>query len=132
MPNIQIKIKNLPEFQRAMAKAPQIVGRHLQSAVEKAGALFLSESKQNIRTGLDMWKAPIDTGYMWNHIFLNIFPLRAEIYPTADYAVYVHEGTSRMVARPFFDITAQHSERDLADFFADELEKAMTEVARGV
>lgn len=130
MSNIKVEIKNLDKFMEAMIKSPQIVSRRMQNAIEKAGNVFLRGTKENIRTGTDMWKPPINTGFMWNNIFLNIFPLKAEIRPTASYAVYVHEGTSRMQSRPFLEITERTENDEMQKIFTDELDQAMNEIAR--
>jgi HK97 gp10 family phage protein len=130
MPQITMTIKNMAAFQAALGQSPQIVSKHLQKAISLSSVHFLSAVKQNIRTGTDMWKPPIDTGYMWNTIFSNVFPLKTEIYATADYAVYVHEGTSKMRARPFFTITAEREEKAIDKIFTDELNAALQEVSR--
>lgn len=127
---IKIRIKNLEEFQKGLSEFPRVIARHLQIGIEKSSVLFLGKTKENIKAGTDMWKAPINTGYMWNHIFPTITPLRAEIVSMAEYSIFVHEGTGRMQARPFFEITARHEENALGDIFESELEKALQEVAR--
>ncbi len=128
MVDVNITIQNLDTFRKALEKSPQIVGKHLDRALNLAATTFLGKTKDNIRQGVDMWKPPIDTGYMWNHIFFNIFPLKAEIYPTAEYATYVHDGTNRMRARPFFDITMNREGDNLNKIFEDELESALREI----
>lgn len=127
--NIQIKIKNLPEFIAALSSSPRVIGRHLNTAIQQSALYFLGKTKQNIKNSTDMWKSPIKTGYMWNHIFPTVSPLRAEITATADYAIYVHEGTRHMQKRPFFDITANHEERAIGRIFETELANALEEVS---
>lgn len=129
MADVQIRIENLSEFETAMAKSPQIVSKRLQTGIDRAGNTFLAATKENIRTGREMWKPPIDTGYMWNHIFLTLQPLKATIYPTANYATFVHDGTSRMQARPFFDITERSEQSQIERIFEEELKNAMQEIA---
>lgn len=131
MAQVNVRIENLDKFLKAMQQSPAIVGKHLQRGVQKATLHFLAATKDNIRTSRNMWKAPIDTGYMWNTLFTSIYPFRGEIIPTANYAVFVHEGTFKMEARPFFDITEQTDRGKLEKIFADELNAAMQEVARG-
>lgn len=43
----------------------------------------------------------VDTGFMLNSVSTTRGRLEAEVGPTAHYAIYVHEGTSRMPGRPF-------------------------------
>lgn len=129
MADIKIRIENLAEFQQALGKSPQIVGKRLHRGIDRAGNVFLAGTKENIRSGRDMWKAPIDTGYMWNHIFLSVQPLKATIYPTADYATFVHDGTSKMQARPFFEITERTEQNEIERIFQEELANALEEIS---
>lgn len=132
MPEIKIHIENLDKFERALRTSPRTIARKTQEAIDEAGNIFLAATKENIRSGRNMWKPPIDTGYMWNHIFLNIFPLKAEIIPTADYAVYVHEGTSKMQSRPFLAITEESEAKRIEQIFEKHLNRAMDDIGRGV
>ncbi len=127
---VSISIPNLKIFEEAIRKSPYIVGKHLQNAITEAGYFFERETKQVIRNSTDMWKSPIDTGYMWNTIYTEISSLRAEIVPRANYSVFVHQGTRFMQARPFFEITAKHANKDLVQIFENNLDKAMSEIAR--
>ncbi|WP_347042022.1 HK97-gp10 family putative phage morphogenesis protein [Brachybacterium nesterenkovii] len=45
--------------------------------------------------------APVDTGNLRSSINTTTQGLRAEVTATADYAVFVENGTSRMAPRPF-------------------------------
>lgn len=132
MPELKITIKNLDEFEKAMANSPKIVGKHLSRAVQIAGNEFLAGTIQNIKSSRNMWKSPIDTGFMWNTIFIRTTALEAVIYPVADYAIFVHEGTNRMRARPFFEITKDTESGNIERIFENELEKAMREVENNV
>jgi HK97 gp10 family phage protein len=130
MPDIKIKIENLDAFLDGVRQSPQIMSRHLNQAIQKSALYFLGKSKDHIRRGTDMWKPPIDTGYMWNNIYTEVFALTANIYATAQYAIYVHEGTRYMKGRPFFEITARHEQQPISDIFNEELNDAMKEIVR--
>src|SRR4051812_47729795 len=53
--------------------------------------------------------APVDTGNLMNSISTDVRGLTAEIGPTADYGLYVKEGTSRMAPQPYMGPAAdQH------------------------
>ena len=58
------------------------------------------------KTGLDVEAdakifAPVDTGNLRNSVTTRFSPLRAEVVATADYAVFVELGTTRMAEQPF-------------------------------
>lgn len=131
MPNISVHIEGLDTFIKGIKLAPQIFAKRLQRAIEIAGNHYLAATKQTIRNGTGMWKPPIDTGFMWNNIFLTVTQFKAEIIPIANYAIYVHEGTSRMRARPFLEITERNEMSKIESIFQTELEQAMKEAANG-
>lgn len=129
MASINVEIEGLDKFLTALARSPITVAKHLQRAIDLAGHQFLRGTKENIRSGREMWKAPIDTGRMWNSIYLTVGSLYATIQPNVDYAVYVHQGTFKMQARPFFEITEHTEQAKIEEFFHKELNAAMEEIA---
>jgi len=58
-------------------------------------------------------KSPVDTGLMRGSITTTIGNLEARIAPHTYYAIYVHEGTWKMGARPFLKEGAEIAERSL-------------------
>ena len=135
MGRISVKIRNLKRFEAAMRKSPKTVAKHLQKAISKSTLLFSKEAKDNIRTGRSMYKPPLDTGVMMNSIFPVITTLRGVVKvgssKALNYASFVHEGTSKMQARPFFDITADTTSVEINNIFERGLNDAIKEVARG-
>ena len=82
-----------------------------------------------------MWKPPIDTGAMRRGIhsdYINRFKRQAIIKPSIStpYALYVHQGTRKMKARPFFEITKKHEEKNISNFFNQALNNAVKEIVR--
>lgn len=129
MPEIKITFKDMDRFRAALKASPRIVAKHLQKAITTATFQFERAVKQNIRTGRDMWKPPIDTGRMWNAFQTSIYTLRGEITNPVRYSVFVHEGTYKMQARPFLTITERTEQEPINKLFQDELEAAMNEIA---
>lgn len=101
MPNIVISIT--PSLQ-AIGKAFRSVDLRdfLQKEIENIAFLTESYSKQVV---------PVDTGRLRSSISTDIGNLRAKVTTGTDYAVYVHEGTRRMRARPFMLWGAEFAER---------------------
>lgn len=129
MTDINIRIDGLDNFLAKLSKSPVVVTKHLQRAIEIAGNQFLAGTKQNIKTGREMWKSPIDTGRMWNSLYLTVGNLYAQIRPTVNYAVFVHQGTFKMQARPFFEITERTERMSIERIFQMELNAAMKEIS---
>lgn len=84
MATIKIEIKNIERLHDALSRSPQTVGKHMQEAIQLASMIYFTEVQRII---------PADTSNMARTTRRDIFPLRAEIYPTASYAAAVHEGT---------------------------------------
>lgn len=53
---------------------------------------------------------PVDTGRLRASIFTSIGNLEARIQPNTNYAIFVHEGTRYMTARPFMQIGFEKAE----------------------
>jgi HK97 gp10 family phage protein len=68
--------------------------------------------------------APVDTGNLRNSISSDIGVLSAEIGPTAEYGLYVEEGTSRMAPQPYMG--------PAADNRFPELEQALGAIVDGL
>lgn len=132
MATIQIKLKNINRILGAIAEAPRETRAGIQKAIERAGVFIQGKTKEHITAGTNMWKPPIDTGAMRRGIQAGFQPMKAIIRPsyTTPYASYVHEGTYKMRARPFFEITAKNEQKSVVDFFIKEMEKLVNNIAR--
>lgn len=130
MANINITIKNIDQVKQAFKEAPDVMKRGIQTAIEKLGLKVVKETKIAITEGRDMWKSPIDTGMMRQGIFAKYEPMRAIITPSSitPYAMYVHEGTSKMRARPFFEITATSKNDEFGEFFNKCIEAELSKI----
>lgn len=63
--------------------------------------------------------APVDTGNLKNSIgSQDVGPLEAEVRATANYAVYLETGTSRMAAQPFMGPAADKHTPAFSDAMA--------------
>lgn len=103
MVNISVKVN--PSFED--------VGRKFRSVdIQKASQegltefAFLTERFAKI-------SSPIDTGRLRASIVTDIGNMQAKIGPHVDYAIYVHEGTRYMKARPFLSIGYSQAEMKL-------------------
>lgn len=105
-------------LQRIYAGSPKIdigIGR----AIRKSALLVEREAK--IRT-------PVDTGQLQGSIAADIYPLMATIEPHKDYAMYVHEGTRFMSARPFMVQGADAARSTIQTIFDDEIANIMKNI----
>ena len=72
---------------------------HADHLEERASAAVHKAALDTMRDAKIL--APVDTGNLRNSITTRFSPLRAEVVATADYAVFVELGTTRMAEQPF-------------------------------
>jgi HK97 gp10 family phage protein len=91
---VKVDIVNLPEFKEALLKVPKDIDNGIYQALQEVLGLILSRAQHT---------APVDTGRLRADIKTRVKEkeLQGEIYNEVEYAVYVHEGTSRMSGRPY-------------------------------
>lgn len=75
-----------------LEKAPAAVTAKAGRAIAKTAHDIEADAKAIV---------PVDTGFLKNSISSDIGELSAVIGPTADYGLYVEEGTSRMGPQPY-------------------------------
>lgn len=122
---IHIEIKNLPQLRHAFGQAPNLMRREFKTALTKSAITVQRQSMIN---------APVDTGRLrGSHLFTvtgNDLSMRAEVYPTAEYGIFVHEGTRFMKGRPFLRKAAESSVREIDDFFTTATQNALNRIGR--
>lgn len=122
---VKIHIKNLAEIRQAFSQAPTIMRRKFSDALKKAAITVQRES---------MIRTPVDTGRLRASHMFNVSGLglgmQATVQPTADYAIFVHEGTRFMRGRPFLKQGADAAKNDIQRFFTDALQDGLNEIGR--
>lgn len=111
MAQVRVQIKGLKKFRKLVSSLPKSVFSEVQKGIREAAFIVEKKSKIAISTGRTR---AIDTGNLRSSIRVaEVKPFRAEIRPTANYGIYVHEGTRRMRPRPFMTIGLKDSVRDI-------------------
>ena len=117
MPEIKIEIKPPLSDLASALKGINLSGA-LQSTIEKFAFSIERASKQ---------VTPVKTGLLRGSILAEIKPLWAMISPHTNYAAFIHEGTSRIQARPFmtWGLEATYSKYgyDTSELFSEVKEK---------
>lgn len=111
MPNISITI-DAAKYDKFLKDAPNKMARIMQNVIYKGALLVERFSKIN---------APVDTGRLRASISTEIHPMQATVSTHTNYAVFVHEGTRRMSARPFMTTAANSADKEIGDIINDEL-----------
>lgn len=121
MPDIAIKITNLPQIKRAFAMAPQIMTRNLNLAIRKSVLDISRESKQ---------RTPVDTGRLRASTYERFSSLRGEVGTSVYYSVYVHDGTKFMRARPYLRDAVDAEEVQTNEHFRRAVQDTLTQIGK--
>lgn len=108
--DVEDVLKGLDIMQDDLTKA-------VKTSISKSALIIEGQSKIN---------SPVDTGRMRASIISEIQPLKATIMPTVSYAVFVHEGTRYMRARPFMRDAVDQKRDDITSVFESEISKAVS------
>lgn len=122
MPNVSIKITNLPQIKSAFAKSPRKMVDELNTAIKKSAIKIQGESMRN---------APVLTGRLRSSHTSLFENLKGIVQPNTDYAIYVHEGTRYMKARPFLFDAVQSEEQSVQGYFHDAVQNTLDDLAKG-
>jgi HK97 gp10 family phage protein len=123
MAEISIEITNLPEIRAAFRKAPAMMVRELDKAIRKSIFAIKGDSQR---------RSPVDTGYMRASHREMFSSLRGEVGPQAYYSIFVHDGTSRMRARPFLYDAVKSDESQVQGFFEDAVQNTLDQIGKDV
>ena len=144
MPEIQIKIKNMKEIRAAFRASPTIMRKNLQKGLNKS-ILYVGR-----RAAIN---APVDTGRLRASIMGGTFKakgslpegsyrtnigvglasmgiLTASVGPTVNYAVWVHDGTKYMRARPFLQQGVDESEPHIDRWMKEAVDDTLNDIGR--
>ncbi len=137
---ISVTIKNLDKVRAALMESPVVVAKHINKAINRSILDIRNEA---------MDTTPVDTGRLKGSFEMVFGKLRGEIGPTADYAIYVHEGHRQQVGRyvaaigkrlvspyvkgnPFLKIAVSNAENKINKNFQEGLKDSLEEIARSV
>lgn len=100
--SVKVDISEMAAYSAKLRHASGTVGARASAVLRKTAYDIEADAKQLIQA-----YDAVDTGAMLNSVSTTIAGdgrngvMTAEIGPTVEYAIYVHEGTSRMPGRPF-------------------------------
>jgi len=100
--------------QRFFIKLPIHLKMALNTAIKKSAFIVEREAKK---------VTPVLTGRLRSSIFTIIEPLKATVQPRTNYAIFVHEGTNKMKARPFMVEGGKNASKQIEQIFINEVKK---------
>jgi len=118
---LQVKIKGLKEFTKALSQYPDIAGKYFAEAIKIATWQLERDVKR---------RTPVATGILRATIYHSIRATEGRVYPTREYAPYVHEGTRFQKAQPFLEWGIRDSNTEISKTFENALEETLNEIAK--
>lgn len=121
MPDISIKITNLPQIKAAFGKSPQIMSRELNSAIKKTIFNISRDSRVN---------TPVDTGTLRRSTYERFASMYGEVGTNTPYDIFVHSGTRFMQARPYLQRAVDSNRVDTLNFFTQAVQRTLDQIGR--
>lgn len=123
MPDVEIKITNLPQIKAAFLKSPTLMTRNLNEAIQKSIFKVGQQSRMN---------TPVDTGRLRASHYEQFSSLKGEVGTDTEYDIFVHEGTRFMSARPYLKTAVEDTARTIDDYFQDAVQKTLDEIGSSI
>lgn len=121
---IKVEIKNLEKITGAFSKYPEKVAPYLRNAAMESA--FAVERRAKILS-------PVDTGRMRASIATSLGiatrGLSSVVSTNVNYAIFVHEGTRRMRARPFMRQGAEAATENIQTIYEKQITLALKDIA---
>lgn len=118
---IKITITNLPQIKAAFNKAPTLMAKNLNIAIQKSIFLIKGKSQQN---------TPVLTGRLRASTYTMFGNLKGEVGTNTNYDIFVHEGTRFMQARPYLRTAVESSNSDVDRYFTEAVDKTLNEIGK--
>lgn len=121
---------NVEELQRKLQNVSKDMLPAIEKAMTTAAMNIEGKAKENCTPGQTPYdRAPFITGTMRRSISSKVEIKNSEVHGIVgagvEYAVDVHEGTSRMEARPYILDAILEKESETADILSDAVENAI-------
>ena len=121
MPEISIKIKNLPQIRAAFAKAPFLMSKELNIAIRKSVIGIGGESRR---------RTPVLTGRLRASTYEHFSNLKGEVGTDTVYDRFVHWGTRYMKARPYLADAVKSKEEDTNRYFVEAVDRVLHSIGK--
>lgn len=129
MAEYTVRITNLEEIRRAFRKAPQLMVKHLNTAIE--GSIWQVERTVTLKGYSNEYYT--NRTYSLTRNWVSMFqPGKGTLYSRMDYATYLHEGTSYIRARPFLADSLKEDGKQIEKNFENAVQKVLDEIGRSV
>lgn len=119
MPDIQVRITNLPQIKAAFGKSPMLMMGALNAAIQRS--VFTIGRDSRLYT-------PVDTGRLRASTYERFSNLRGEVGTNTEYDVFVHEGTRFMRGQPYLRKAVERNDQTIQGYFTDAVQKVLNQI----
>lgn len=116
---IRIQLDGGKEVTAAFRAAPARMSKMLTIVLKTAAFMIQATSMKN---------TPVLTGRLRASHYVRFKPLTAEVGASANYALFVHEGTRFMPGRPFLRDSMEYHHQDVLDLFTRGTQEVLNEI----
>lgn len=128
---VVVSIKGLDGLEKAVKKFPAESKTELSRFFQRGLSAYRSGIKNSPwKVGGSGGGSPVRTGGMRDSHTEKIEPYRAYVRATAKYAMFVHEGTYKMKARPWLDWVRKDKQKDIDKFSVNMLDNLVKLLAK--
>jgi len=130
MAEYTVRITNLEEIRRAFRKAPELMVKHLNTAIE--GSVWQVERTVTLKGYSNEYYQ--NRTYSLTRNWVSMFqPGKGTLYNRMDYATYLHEGMGNIKrARPFLSDSLKEDGKQIEKNFENAVQKVLDEIGRNV
>lgn len=132
MTQVHIEIKNIAEIKHAFGQAPRLMNDAFKQALQKSAVQVKRESMLNVSDNM----VNVRTGRLRSSHRFSVsgsgLQMKAEVGPSVSYAVFLHEGTRFIRARPFLKVAAESSLDEIDDYFTRATQDVFDKIGRMV
>jgi len=112
--SIAVEIEGLSQMIAAFDKSPALFVQVFDEAVKKSTYVLLGKAREF---------TPVDKNFLRGTMDTTFATLVGQIDSKAPYDIYVHEGTGKMEARPFYDNAINAEQDQVNQIFDSAFEK---------
>ena len=121
MPDIQIKIVNLPQIKAAFGASKLLMTKELNKAIQLS--VFQISRQSRINT-------PVDTGRLRSSTYERFTNLQGEVGTMTSYDIFIHEGTRFIRGRPYLRKAVESNQGNVTGYFETAVQNVLDKVGK--
>lgn len=121
MPSYSVKIENLEQIRAAFVKSPAVMTKNISKAIVLSIADIEAAAAPI---------TPVATGLLRSYNERIFMPLEGRFTKLAPYAVFVHEGTRYISARPFLQEALTLEDASIKDRFKKAVQDTLDSISK--